>query len=468
MKLIDIVIECLDEFSSMQPGGVLDAKQLPRKGEMPSMLRAANGMEIWFSPRALEHMTWLAEHLHQESGVGSAIRLEEYAQLVRQALVDGHCDGRLSTSSTTLLVEVRAMVSAAVEASQRPLIHSFPAWSVDVGERAIGVGPAVIYPLAQWLERQRFTPKAAEAFFTDELPEEGWAERFDEYLSGARAQEHLDPACMLSRVIGEATHVVEVAMPPRETVLSRHQARFLAQASLDCIALILERPVFHRHWVLRDQPTSPEFYDDITAFESGLWPPNAHKRFHRSPFSTPQNQAMLDQYANYLSACAHVLNVARTDDQAAPNLGLAHRWLSALLWASEAAREPNGAMASTKFATSLDILANASKYHPIVELVTNLLGITADVRLVRPTPQHPEGMTLRQAVERLYGEGRSQVLHGSIVNPMHRHTVERDVGAWLARTCLRQAVLTIPLADDAEHANFRAIPSTPNDDAPSA
>src|SRR5690606_27641270 len=128
-----------------------------------------------------------------------------YAQLVRQALVDGHCDGRLSTSSTTLLVEVRAMVSAAVEASQRPLIHSFPAWSVDVGERAIGVGPAVIYPLAQWLERQRLTPKADEAFFTDDRPEEGWAERFDEYLSGARAQEHRDPACMLSRVIGEAT-----------------------------------------------------------------------------------------------------------------------------------------------------------------------------------------------------------------------------------------------------------------------
>jgi hypothetical protein len=467
MKLIEIVFGCLEEFSRVQPGGALDAKQLPQKGEMPSMLRAANGMEIWFSPRALEHMMWIAENLHKESRVGSAIRLEEYAQLVRQALVDGHCDGRLTTSSTTLLADVRAMVAGAVEEFQRPLIHSFPAWSVDTGACVVEIGPAVIYPLAQWLERQRFTPKVAASFFTDELPEEGWAERFGGYLSGARAPEHLDLACMLSRVIGEATHVVEVAMPPRETVLSRHQARFLAQASLDCIALILQRPVFHRHWVLRDQPTSPEFYDDITAFESGLWPPNARSRFHRSPFSKPQNEAMLDQYANHVAACAHVLHVVRTDDQAAPNLGLAHRWLSALLWASEAAREPNDAMSSTKFATSLDILANASKSHPIVDMVTNLLGITADVRLVRPTPQHPEGMTLRQAVERLYGEGRSQVLHGSIVNPMHRHTVERDVGAWLARTCLRQAVLTIPLANDAEHANFRAIPTTPNDDAPS-
>ncbi|WP_440222784.1 hypothetical protein ACQQ2N_17150 [Dokdonella sp. MW10] len=468
MKLLNIAIRCLDEFSRVQPGGALDAKQLLRKGEMPSMLRAANGMEVWFSPHALEHMTWLAQHLHQESAAGRAIRLEEYAQLVRQALVDGHCDGRLTRSSTTLLADVRAMVAAAVEASQRPLIHSFPAWSVDIGERVVEVGPAVIYPLAQWLERQRFTPKVAEAFFTDELPEEGWAQRFHEYLSGARAEEYLDPACMLSGVIGEATHVVEVAMPPRETVLSRHQARLLAQASLDCIALILERPVFHRHWVLRDQPTSPEFYDDITAFQSGLSPPNARKRFHRSPFSKPQNKAMLDQYASHVAACAHVLHVVRTDDQAAPNLGLAHRWLSALQWASEAAREPNDAMSSTKFATSLDILASASKSHPIVDMVTNLLRITADVRLVRPTPQHPEGMTLRQAVERLYGEGRSQVLHGNIVNPMHRHTVERDVGAWLARTCLRQAVSTIPLAIDAEHANFRAIPITPNDDALSA
>ena len=468
MKLIDIVIGCLDEFSRVQPGGVLDAKLLPRKGEMPSMLRAANGMEIWFSRCALEHMTWLAEHLHQELAVGSAIRLEEYAQLVRQALVDGHCDGRLTTSSTTLLADVRAMVAAATEATQRPLIHSFPAWSIDVGERVVEVGPSVIYPLAQWLERQRFTPKVAEKFFTDELPEKGWAERFDEYLSGARAQEHRDPACMLSRVIGDTTHVVEVAMPPRETVLSRHQARFLAQASLDCIALILERPVFHRHWVLRDQPTSPEFYDEITAFESGLRPPNARKRFPRSPSATPKNQAMLYQYASHLAAYAHVLRVAHTDDHAAPNLGLVHRWLSALLWASEAAREPNDAMASTKFATCLDILANANKAHPIVEMVTNLLGITAVTRLVRPTPQHPEGMTLRQAVERLYGEGRSQVLHGSIVNPMHRHTLERDVGAWLARTCLRQAVLTIPQANDAEHANFRAIPTAPNDDAPFA
>lgn len=455
MKPVDLLLECLAEFARVQPGGVLNARQLPREGEMPSMLRAANGMEVWFSARALECMAWLAQHLFQEANADTAIRVEEYAYLVRQALVDGYCDGRLTANRNALLADLRSMVASALEAARRPLIHSFPAWSVDVGEQTVRVGPVVIYTLGMWLERQQFTPKAAEAFFTTDLPEAGWQARFHTYRSDAHKPEHLDPACMLARAVGDTSHVVEVAMPPRETILSRHQARLLAQAALDAVALILNRTSYHRHWILRDQPSSPETYDDITGFESGLWPPNAHKRIHRSPFSATENRSMLERYASHLAACGHVLDVVRAGDPNAPNIGLAQRWFTALLWAAEGTREPNDALASTKFATSLDILAQAHKAHPIVEMVKHLTAIDADTIVVKSTPHHPNGMTMKQAVERLYGEGRSQVLHGSIVDPMHRHALERELGSWFARTCLRAAVQLIPTATDREHVDFR-------------
>lgn len=457
MKATDVAIECLTEFSGIQPNGALDALQLPRDGGLPSMLRAANGMEIWFSPRALECVEWLARHLHQESKAESIIRIEEYAYLVRQVLVDGYCDGRLTDDNPALLADLRSMVATSLEAAQRPLIHSYPAWSVDVGNQAIQVGPVTIYPLELWLERQQFTPKVSAAFFAAELPEEGWKARFRAYLSGELQPQHIDPACMLAHAVGDTSHVVEVAMTPKEIALSRQQARLLAQSALDVIALILDQPKYHRHWVLRDQPSAPESFDDITAFESGLWPANAHKRIHRSPFSVAQNRAMLDRYASHLVASGHVLDVVRNFDSKAANIGLAQRWFTALLWAAQGAREPNDAMASAKFASSLDILAQANGDHPIVELVSNLLGINADVVVSKPTPSAPVGMSLKQVVKRIYGEGRSQVLHGNIVNPMHRHALERNMGGWLARNCLRTAVLAIPTTSDSEHANFRTL-----------
>lgn len=457
MKLLDVVIECLSEFARVSPNGELDVMQLPRDRGLPSMLRSENGVEVWFSKRALECMEWLAYQMHQESGAEVAIRIEEYVYLFRQAIVDGYCDGRLTEANRTLLADLRSIVVIALESAQRPTVHSFPAWSIDTGDQVIQVGPATIYPVEIWLERQQFSPRVSTAYFSEDLPEKDWKARLRAYRSGELQPKHIDPACKLAKAIGDCSHVVEVAMPPRETILSRQQARLIAQAALDAIALILDRAVFHRHWVLRDQPSAPEAFDDITAFESGLWPANARKRVHRSPFSASQNLTMLAQYGNHLAACSHVLEVVQESDSKSVNLRLAQRWFTALQWAAEGAREPNDAMASAKYASSLDILAQANGDTPIAELISTQLGINAEFVVTKPTPSHPAGMTLKQVVRRLYGEGRSQVLHGSIVDPMHRHNFERDIGAWLARNCLRATVLAIATANDKDHANFRTV-----------
>lgn len=422
---------------------------------LPSMLRAANGREVWFNRSAVDYVAWVAKSLQNESALFSGVLLEEFERVVRQVLVDGYCDGSITADSPDLVATIRRRIDEALANSSRPLTHSFPGWSIDVGEKTLRVGPVAIVPVRKWVERQTFAPKARDIIFSAEAPEEGWKARFFDYQLGRVEPSHRDPASKLASIIADASHVVDVAMPAQEAATSRDLARRLARAALDAIALIMENPVFHKEWILRDHPSESPVYSHITAFESGLWPPYAHKHHHRSPFSAAENRSALTDFDNYLKACGHVLNVLRDPSSSSSNIDLAGRWFTALLWASSGARESNDAMASAKFATSLDILAQAHSAYAITEMVCHLLGVDAGKKLVKESPHHPEGMTVRQAVEALYGKGRSQILHGNIVDPMHRHVLEREVGGLLARRCLRVAVQAIPGAEDARHKNFR-------------
>ncbi|KAB8198406.1 hypothetical protein FKV24_002285 [Lysobacter maris] len=463
MKAQDAVDECLKEFARVQPNGVLDASQLPRDGRLPAMLRAENSKEIWFSSRALECVNWLGRLLHQELKVDGVIRVEEFSGLVRKALVDGYCDGRLVCGDSALLEGIRQMLAVSLDAAKRSITHSFPAWSVELGGQALQVGPATIYPLAQWLRRQQFSARVGAAFFTPELPEAGWKVRFEAYLSGELEQQHVDPACMLADAVGDCSHVVVVTMPPMEGEISRQQARLLAQAALDVIALIFESPMYHRRWILRDQPSAPECYGEVSAFDFALSVPSAPKHDHRSPFSARKNAEALGRRGGLVEAAGQVLDAVQSSDPDAVNIDSARRWFTALMWAGQGAREPNDAIASTQFASSLDILARANGYHPILEMACGLLGVSPEAVVTRSSPSHRSGMTLRQVVKCVYGRGRSQVLHGSIVNPMDRHAVEREMGGFLARACLREAVLVVPKMDDRVGQNFWSARSSSSD-----
>lgn len=424
------------------------------------MRAAADGGEVFFNSRAFELTADLTQRLYQEAEVGPSIRIEEYGNIVSQALVDGYSDGRLKADSSTLLSDLRAMAADALQSSMQDLSHFFPAWSLDVGDNLLQVGPITIEPVSLWLERQQFTPKVRELFFSDGVPLDTWKKRFAQYRSGELPPQHVDLASTLAQAIGDATHVIGVTVSKCETTLSRQRARFLAQAALDVIALILERPQYHRQFVLRDHPTAADSHNTITAFQSGLWPPNASKNFHRSPFSAKENSAMLDQFKELVDACGRILEAALSFHSPPQNTCLVHRWLTALQWAAEGARDPSTTMATAKFVVALDIMAKASKAYPIIEMVGRLLGIKPTASIIKKSAVHPNGMTLKMAIERIYGQGRSEVLHGNIINPMHRHDFEHGVASQMARMCLRTAAFAVPKATDAEHEDFRTLDAT--------
>lgn len=401
MKLREAIVACLIEFDRIQPGGNLDASGLMMEEGIPSMLRAENGKEVWFSRSALHYVTWVAKSLQRDSVLFNRVLLEEFERVVGQVLVDGYCDGSITADDPALTGKVRRRVGEALANSQSPLTHSFPGWSIDVGEEVLRLGPVTIVPVSQWIGRQTFAPTARNVIFSADAPEEGWKNRFFDYHQGRVEPSYRDPASKLATIIADASHVVDVVMPAQEAATSRGLARRLARAALDAIALIMESPVFHKEWTLRDHPSESPVYSHITAFESGLWPPYAHRRRHPSPLSAAENSSALAEFDSYLKACGHVLEELRHPDSNSSGIGLARRWFTALLWASSGARESNDAMASAKFATSLDILAQAHNGHVITEMVCRLLGVDAGKKLVKASPSHPDGMTVSQAVEAL-------------------------------------------------------------------
>lgn len=417
---------------------------------------AANGREVFFNSRAFELTSNLAGRMHQNED-SSAIRIEEYRQLVTQSIVDGYSDHSLTADSPTLWTDFRSMVDSALESSIRDLSHFFPAWSLEVGNHILQVGPIKIYPLSIWLEQQQFAPTICESYFSNDFPMHTWKDRFHLYRSGNLPSRHEDLACTLAQAIGDATHVVGVTVSKCETTLSRQRARFLAQSALDVIALVLERHQYHRQFVLRDHPTAVDAHNAITAFASGLWPPTVSKNLHRSPFSAEENLKTLDKRKELVNASGCIIEAALQFHSPAPNSKLAHRWLTALLWAAEGAREASTTLGTAKFVVALDIMAKANKAYPIIEMIEKLLGIEPNALAIKANMVHPNGMTLKQAIEHIYGEGRSQILHGNIVNPMHRHDFESGVASQLARMCLRCAALAIPSSVDAEHEDFRKL-----------
>ncbi|MGM5028986.1 hypothetical protein AB8B02_22460 [Tardiphaga sp. 862_B3_N4_1] len=102
----------------------------------------------------------------------------------------------------------------------------------------------------------------------------------------------------------------------------------------------------------------------------------------------------------------------------------------ALLWFHEGCREIDGAMAVVKFAASMDALSCGRRARGIRSLISCQLKIDDNFEIT------PDGLTLKQALEQIYSEGRSRTLHGTNEKFAHDWTGIRDIAEQLARLCL--------------------------------
>ena len=96
------------------------------------------------------------------------------------------------------------------------------------------------------------------------------------------------------------------------------------------------------------------------------------------------------------------------------------RWAAALEWYAEGCRETSTSVAVTKLAAALDVLTCGQTANGITRMLAHLLGRAVSDPVFEGVPD-----SLAQVVQSIYGNGRSQLLHGNQVDRRIAFDAER-------------------------------------------
>lgn len=117
---------------------------------------------------------------------------------------------------------------------------------------------------------------------------------------------------------------------------------------------------------------------------------------------------------------------------------LAEHWANALYWVGEARREGTDFMAVVKYGCAADILCNAGGVQ------TKMTAFAEAALNPQNTPPKPQAVTIKDAVRKVYGEGRNKLAHGEMSGLLQDLSEPRNLGDLLL--CALFDVVTIELA----------------------
>lgn len=126
------------------------------------------------------------------------------------------------------------------------------------------------------------------------------------------------------------------------------------------------------------------------------------------PHISPANwKSILTQFEPVLSAAGRVLENLMDPDRASPQSALLESLLQSLIWFEKGCREPGDQIAILFFAASLDALGKGTKANGILSVLEARLGIK------RSDPIYDGGPSLKDAINKIYSDGRSRTVHGT-------------------------------------------------------
>lgn len=136
-----------------------------------------------------------------------------------------------------------------------------------------------------------------------------------------------------------------------------------------------------------------------------------------------------------------------------PNL--LRRWAEAMHWFGAARRESVPAIALVKFGVSLDVLARGMRSSGILKLCSNLFDMNDTDRATS------DGTNLKQLINAIYNDGRSQIAHGGNLFLLGNVPVEKSVADYTVSSALDLYIrfLDVYSGTDDYEAFVRTIPT---------
>lgn len=310
------------------------------------------------------------------------------------------------------------------------------------------IGPVCFEPRLTWLQRKASDGRRARVGL------DGRIERFDHNIAEGpvskvtkrrliriwsgenlkRRKHSADSRCEQDfvRAIGNCPYVCSVKIPGFGGKAGQDKALISARLALATISLLWQIPskALEGLNLLFDRETRVR--NTLSFTSDGLVLGGSTMRcMPNSPWiERDELEQYLASYRNIFKVAGDAISylLSPTDSNRPKIMNtLAH----ALLWFHEGCRESVNSIALVKLAAALDALSGGrGKTYHIRKLVNARLEVSDMQEIL------PDGSTLKQIVERIFGEGRSRMIHGTSEKLQYDWSETRSLAERLARDCI--------------------------------
>ena len=444
----------MDELDRIHPMGNLDAKTLDAN-TIPTIQKSVNGIQRCFTKAALLSVRRISDNIYaSQPHYKITLKKEKFFSLVLQSVTDLHTVVPTSKGNigTSLLADLNNLIDNRFKNLTKDFTIYFSARTLNIEQtRNFSVGPVIFQTRETWIKKVDFSKQAKEEI--DKTEKKDWKKRTLSSLKKRNPKKITGLSSYIYPAIKNSPSILEVSTSGFEQQQSKVLAKVACKAALDSLSLCAEDPGLPFQLLLQEDRSFSVEKFSLLAINNSLFLPGSSFR----PGIFPPSEELVDDILlncqPLLDACGAAI-AAILDASTHPAPKLAGRWITALNWFGEGCREEDDAIALTKIASCLDILACGGKYAGILAMLCHLSQKAADTLIISYPP-----LTLANLVKKVYDQGRSQILHGSRYDRLEEHSEERGYANLLARFALQECILRwhrYTGLDDAKA--FRSIP----------
>lgn len=400
--------EILADLAAIQDKSHRD-KMLGDEFGLPRLIGAGNGRTLHVTKAIDGKITALAVQLKAERPkLVKTITSDDFVSLVRAACGPILAELELDRPPAETGAELVTGVEKAVDEQLAGLPRREHAFGVtlfgDSGVAPFSIGPVRFEEWDAWLTRKR--ADGGLSAITEQRLRHAWAgKRLRKRKPSMAASQERNILGAMRR----APYVASVCIEGFASSAGLEAAATAVRLAVTTVALLWPTPSRALAGMrLRFDPS--HHIEEAVTFIPGRIVAGG-SRMRGTPFGP---SLKLDQWTSSQAAVEPVFSAAGdaiallTDpDDNPPRVGILRALLQSLMWFYAGCRELNDPIAIVNFTASLDALAGGAQSQGILNVLKARLGWAPEAAF------YTDGTTLKQVVEKLYGEGRSQLVHGT-------------------------------------------------------
>ncbi|HAV5432060.1 Uncharacterised protein [Acinetobacter baumannii] len=415
-----------------------------------------NGVQCGFNKQFKVYLAQLSREIYRNLGKPIEIEEKQFRKILEESIVNLFTEDNLrieEINSKENLKKIREELSNNLNNLNDEYIHYIPAKTAQLELFSpIKLGCVEIFSIKHWLEKVDYSELAKERYPGNTEQNKIWKELVIRKLSNEEI--NLEGIAKdIFRILEGNNAVLKVKVKGYERELSKKFGNILAKSVLDMLSLhIGSRRIFFKQILQADRywpkMTFTLMGDDKHLGGPGFKLSEQHFQIFKDEIQLKEYRAMLNEFLPYFE---NILDgLTNKDNCMYPKL--ANKWIYALNWYAEGIRESNDAIAVAKLASCLDTLSHGSKISGIKQLLRNIFD--REDHNILFNIEGNQKITIHEFAKRVYEEGRSRILHGTIDNLLESFQADKERLIYAGRIVLLECAERLSQYDgeDSEHA----------------